>query len=142
MLSLFGTGAHRVIYKGSGFQTGLTVTAYVWSPAVVKSAQQNLTEISDGVYYLDFTFSAAGVWFIVFSEGGTKSTFLTARVETTLALQASVQFLVDIEGGRWEISSNQMIFYKSDNVTEVARFDLFDGAGLPAEEDIVERTRA
>jgi hypothetical protein len=44
-----------------------------------------------------------------------------------------VDFLVDVEGGGWEIDSanNQWVYYKSDNTTEIARFDLFDPDGNP-----------
>ena len=43
-------------------------------------------------------------------------------------VKALVEFVKDIEGGRWEIDgvNSQMIFYKADNITEVARFDLKD----------------
>lgn len=57
------------------------------------------------------------------------------------SLEILLTFLEDIEGGRWRIENNQMIFYKPDNTTEVARFNLFDAAGDPAEEDVFERTR-
>jgi len=35
-------------------------------------------------------------------------------------------FVKDIEGGKWEIVGTQMIFYKDDNTTEVARFNIDD----------------
>ena len=52
-------------------------------------------------------------------------------------------FIRDIEGGRWKIDTgtSQMIFYKADNVTEVARFNLFDSAGQPASDNVFERRR-
>lgn len=53
-----------------------------------------------------------------------------------------VNFIRNIEGGKWRIVGNQMIFYKSDNVTEVARFNLFDSAGNPAMANVFERERA
>jgi len=138
---VFRTGVGRLIYKSRNFQTGLTVTAYLWSPTLQQSAQQFLTEIAEGLYYLDFDFNTPGVWAVIFYENGQKSSFATVRVETGLASQETLQFLADIEGGRWLIKDNQMIFYKSDNVTEVARFDLFNSAGLPSEDDVVERVR-
>jgi len=54
---------------------------------------------------------------------------------------ADITFLKDIEGGRWRITGNQMIFYKSDNSTEVARFNLFDSAGSAGMENVFERKR-
>jgi hypothetical protein len=54
------------------------------------------------------------------------------------ALLADAEFVKHIEGGRWRIAGNEMIFYRADNVTEVARFTLtYDAGGAP-----VERTRS
>lgn len=60
------------------------------------------------------------------------------------SIALNVQFLKDMEGGRWKIdtSVNQMIFYKPDNTTEVARFDLFDTSGSPSSDQVSERRRA
>ena len=49
--------------------------------------------------------------------------------------------LADEIGGKWEITGNQMIMYKSDNVTEVRRFNLFDTDGNPATENVYSRER-
>lgn len=57
------------------------------------------------------------------------------------SLESLLAFIGSIEGGRWKIENNQMIFYEDDNVTEVARFNLFDADGLPAETDVFERVR-
>jgi len=71
-------------------------------------------------------------------------TQLTASHGSGLWTSAGGEFLEDIQGGRWKIDTalNQMIFYKADNVTEVARFDLFDQFGVPAHENVYERRRA
>jgi len=66
------------------------------------------------------------------------------RVYSTLvASAADITFLKDMEGGRWKIDTgtNQMIFYKSDNVTVVATFDLKDSGGAPTSTSPFERTR-
>jgi hypothetical protein len=60
---------------------------------------------------------------------------------TAGSLAALVQFLVDIEGGRWKVVGDQMIFYKSDNLTEVTRFDLKDASGNPTMNAVMERTK-
>jgi len=56
-----------------------------------------------------------------------------------------VEFIKQIEGGRWKIDevAMQMIFYEDDNVTEVARFNLLDSAGAPTgtPADAYERVR-
>ena len=53
----------------------------------------------------------------------------------------SIQSLVDISYGRWKIVSNQMIFYKSDNVTEVVRFNLFDDSNNPTMDAVFDRQK-
>ena len=55
----------------------------------------------------------------------------------------ALNFLRDIEGGRWriDIALSQMVFYKADNITEVARFDLLDASGAPVSENVLERRR-
>jgi len=52
-----------------------------------------------------------------------------------------ITFLKDIEGGRWRIINNQMVFYKSDNETEVARFNLFDIYGAASQKNVYDRRR-
>lgn len=64
-----------------------------------------------------------------------------ANWEMLNAITGSVQTIKDMTEGRWEIVSNQMIFYRSDNVTEVARFDLLDSAGNPTTDAVFERVR-
>lgn len=58
-------------------------------------------------------------------------------------IHCNVEFIKDIEGGRWKVdtSSNQMIFFKNDNSTEVARFNLFDSGSNPTSECVFERVR-
>ncbi|MCD6149098.1 hypothetical protein J7J18_07030 [bacterium] len=58
-------------------------------------------------------------------------------------IQLDVSFIKDIEGGRWVLDGHQMVFYKEDNTTEVARFDLYnkDGALISEEDDAYERRR-
>jgi len=63
------------------------------------------------------------------------------KAKTDTISWADITFLKDIEGGRWRIVSNQMIFYKSDNSTEVARFNLLDSAGSASMENVFERQR-
>jgi len=62
--------------------------------------------------------------------------------EVTLGPVAiDVTFIKSIEGGRWRIVGNQMIFFGEDNVTEIARFNLLDGSGFPTQESPLERVR-
>lgn len=82
MSIFYGTGTYRLIYKTKNFETGVTVTAYIWNPSLVKSALQTFTEVSDGLYYLDYNFSVSGTFFGKFYEGGVAATSGTFRVES------------------------------------------------------------
>jgi hypothetical protein len=58
-------------------------------------------------------------------------------------VSGAVEFIKHIEGGRWIIDEtvNQMIFYEPDNVTEVARFNLYDITGSATSTCVYERVR-
>ena len=56
-------------------------------------------------------------------------------------MSGSLGQLYDIQYGRWKIESNQMKFYREDNVTLVATFDLFDDLGAPSMDSVFERVR-
>jgi hypothetical protein len=53
----------------------------------------------------------------------------------------SIQSLVDISYGRWQIVNNQMLFYAPDNVTLVATFNLFDDSGAPSMDSVFQRVK-
>ena len=82
------------------------------------------------------------------NDGRTRSTLqaLTGSVAAVKAAvdvaAADVDFLKSIEGGRWRIDGTQMLFYKPDNSTLVATFDLLDASGSPNATDVFERRRA
>lgn len=69
--------------------------------------------------------------------------FLTASYATDVynGEASKIDQIYDIQFGRWRIVDNQMIFFKEDNITEVARFDLFDDAGNPTMDAVFERAR-
>lgn len=63
-------GLNRLIYKSKFFATGKTVTVDLWSPALIKDAGLALTELNEGIYYLDYVFSELGGYFGKFYEDG------------------------------------------------------------------------
>lgn len=64
------------------------------------------------------------------------------NISDKLVKSEDIRFIRDIESGRWDLVGNQMVFYASDNITEVARFDMFDSAGNPTTTgEIYKRTR-
>ena len=73
----------------------------------------------------------------------TVSDIVTAVWNHSKATQISsdVAFVKSIEGGKWEIKNNQMIFYAENNTTELARFNLYNDAGVLSEESVFKRVR-
>jgi len=72
-----------------------------------------------------------------------ESTTSAIKVNTDTINWADVEFIKEIEGGRWQIDkdNNQMVFYKSDNSTELARFNLLNEYGVADFENIFDRRR-
>ena len=148
MAIFYGIGTHRIIYRARNFATGLTVTAYLWSPTLVKSALQTFTEVSDGLYYLDYAFAAEGVYFGKFYEGGVGATsgnysivtMVTDILDEAMAghdvagtLGSFITAIKKIKTNRWKINTTtkQLIYYDDDGITALYTFSLLDSNGLP-----------
>jgi hypothetical protein len=77
----------------------------------------------------------------IYSQTTYVSGSITGIQGSLASMSSSIGQLYDIQYGRWKIDSNQMIFYKSDNLTEVARFNLFDDLGSPSMDTVFERVK-
>lgn len=73
------------------------------------------------------------------NEYDTELTAIQAKTDTID--WDNITSLINEIGGKWEITGNQMIFYKADNATEIMRFNLFDADGNPATTNIYKRER-
>ena len=126
-------------------KTGLTPAITVWEEdATVIVNAEAMTEIAGGFYKYDFAVYDEAVNYCISADGGATLQDNDRYVLATNDLrdvEERLTFLKDIEGGRWKIEDNQMIFYKSDNVTEVARFNLFNADGVAAMKNLYERKR-
>ena len=120
----------------------------------------SMSEIGDGFYKYSFAQYSGSVDYVMRTDGGgslaASDRYQFAGNENFVddiwdepasnhvvsgSLGGMVNFINDIQGGRWKIVSNQMIFYKDDNTTEVARFNLFDDGGVPTMSSPFERYR-
>jgi hypothetical protein len=92
-----------------------------------------------GIYAAPITFDDF-VGSILWDTGGGSPVYATEEYN---AVEESVEFIKDIEGGRWSISSaeNRMVFYKADNTTVVATFDLRNEEGVGSVEEVFTRRR-
>ena len=94
---------------------------------------------STGIYgtqlSLDQTFSGSIVWQVT----GSNSNVVFASDEVDLDNRI-VRHMTD---GQWQIdaSTKEMVFYQKDNVTEFARFSLFDRNGTASFEEVFKRKR-
>jgi hypothetical protein len=102
-----------------------------------------MTELGDGMYKYSFAGYDPSIEYAIRCDAGlivglsNRYSFVSTENDYTTELS----YLRDITDGRWKIVSNQMIFYKSDNITEVARFNLFDSTGNPSEINVFDRQR-
>ena len=87
MSTFYGIGTHRLIYKAQNFGVGETVTGYIWNPNLDKSVLQTFTEVSDGLYYLDYNFALLGTHFGKFYEGASAMVSGVFKIVSTIADQ-------------------------------------------------------
>ena len=67
---------------------------------------------------------------------------LVCDILTTVnQISGTVGELYQMGYGRWKIENNQMLFFGSDNSTEIARFNLFDDAGNPTMDSVFDRVK-
>jgi hypothetical protein len=62
----------------------MVITAYMYSPSLVKTGPHPLTELDeeDGFYYFDFNFNEEGAWIGIFYENGVKKLSNVFRVDS------------------------------------------------------------
>ena len=98
-----------------------------------------ISELGNGLYRVSFTPNVIGEWALnIFNA----TYFTGGKSENYQCVTGVVMDIFDLEYGRWKIVSNQMIFYKPDGISEIARFDLKDLAGNAAQQNVFERTPA
>jgi hypothetical protein len=93
-----------------------------------------------GIYAAPITFNNF-VGSILWDTGGASPVYAAEQYN---GVEENIDFIKDIEGGRWTIDTgtNQMVFYKSDNATEIARFNLQGSDGNANSTNVFTRRRA
>lgn len=130
----------------SGLSPTIDIVDIELDSLVVNGASMTALATMTHGYYYDFTTYDETKKYAITVDGGAtlnnldRYQFATNEGST---LETDIQFLIDVAGGRWKIDEavNQMIFYKSDNTTEVARFNLFDINGTATTRNVFERVR-
>ena len=154
-MAYVGTG-YRLYYAAKNYVTGLSdVYYYVYKPSGVKLGPFLMTElnigIAKGIYYDDFlNADMEGSYLFIANctsnpKQHEKNVFFEERAITAsekTSIMTNLQFLVDMEGGKWELTEpNDLTFYKSDNVTVVAQFKTYNALGLPSITEITKAER-
>ena len=95
---------------------------------------------STGIYACQLEFSPNFSGSILWDTGESSPAYASEQYNPTAE---QVKFNTDIAGGKWTMNSstNQMIFYASDNETEIARFNLTDSDGAGSVSSVFTRTR-
>ena len=96
---------------------------------------------STGIYAAQITFATQFSGSILWDTGASSPAYAAEQYNP---IAENIEFIKDIEGGRWTINgtTNKMTFYKSDNVTVVAEFDLQDSSGTPSVTEVFTRLRS
>jgi len=149
VLDMGGTGQSLVMVEYTGLLTLHNLS----------DTNQNVgIGLSAGAIVLDNTITAgnviiSGVGILQDNSGGTTTVDTSALLSNDSIAEEvwqgvdgadvrnQIEYIKDVESGRWKMDGNQMIFYKADNMTEVVRFNLYNQAGAPAMENIYERER-
>ena len=94
-----------------------------------------------GIYVCNIPFPDDFVGSIFWDTGDATLLFATEEYNQ---LETNVRNTNDMMSGRWKVDTHtkQMIFFKDDNYTEVARYDLFDDQGVKTIASPYERRRA
>jgi len=136
----------------TGVSASFTYTILDVVSGVETVGAATFSEPISGFYTAPISLATVGEYVITIQNGSVFYGRLTVSVQSFAedidSVNSSIQtmatdiaFIKAIEGGRWKIINNQMVFYTSDNTTEVARFNLTDAAGTPTETNVMERTR-
>ena len=104
-----------------------------------------MSELGDGWYKYQFSGDETINYAIVCDGGSTMPTserYVYAGTELT-EVHNTIDFIKQVESGRWKLdrTTNQMIFYKDDNTTELMRFNLYDIDGSPTVSGVAERRK-
>jgi len=128
-------------------QAGVATVGFTLLDAVgVVDAPRSTTGVhevgtSTGIFAAQVTFDTQFSGSILWDTGGGSPVYAAEQYNPTAE---NIAFIKDIEGGRWTIDNitNKMTFYKSDNTTVVAEFDLQNSAGAPSVSEVFTRLRS
>ena len=95
---------------------------------------------SSGIYSASIHFASDYNGSILWDTGGSSPVYAS---EDYNSIEEKIEFINAIEGGRWVLNetTKQMVFYKSDNTTIVAKFGMSGSDGTPTTDKVFQRNR-
>ncbi len=105
---------------------------------------QLMEEIGDGFYMYSFNDYKEGRTYAVLINGGDQLATgekYSYGIIQDIDINSAISFIKNIEGGKWEITDNKMVFYAEDNKTEIAKFSLYNKDNQPSMFDVTKRIR-
>jgi len=124
------------IYSSSGALSGSRTTSGVGE--VLSGA---------GIYSASIHIADSFTGYILWDTGESSPIYASEDVDNTVntiqMISSSMDITRQMTTGKWEIltGSSQMVFYKEDNTTEVARFNLLDASGNSSYETVFSRVK-
>jgi hypothetical protein len=124
------------LYNASGVQSGSRITSDVGE-----------VTSNSGIYSASIHVSEGFTGYVLWDTGEGTPVFASEDIDnvinTLTLVSSSVDFTKHMTSGRWKLdtSENQMIFYKEDNSTVLATFNLFDSDGSATTTEVFERRK-
>lgn len=72
MAERYPPGRHRIFYRSTSFQEGMSVSMKMLNPDDVWSEEVELDDVGNGLYKFEFLFNREGTWIGLFYENGVK----------------------------------------------------------------------
>lgn len=101
---------------------------------------ESMVEKGDGFYSYDFTTYNENEDYCIRADG-TNTLNNSERYVYSTNETAGIGNILKIEKGNWEIKDNQMIFYDTDGITELYKFNLQTKLGVATETDVFKRLK-
>lgn len=116
----------------------------ILTPTPIVPVSNLMVDVLNGFYAYDFVNYIPGREYTIMIDGGdtlSDENRYKYGIIDKIDFADALTFIKNIEGGKWEILGNQMIFYAEDNTTVVARFNLFNDAGQLSNINVFRRDR-
>ena len=128
---------------------GRTKTSWDVSYRVLNSALSEIStwttsgvvEIGNGYYGVAISLSSAATGYVQWKseKSGETAIYLVEEFICVEDFVTNLSNIIKVEMGKWEISSNKLIFYDTNGTSVLYQFNLKDSSGNPTETNVYKR---